>query len=82
MPKPKKIVDIVVEGVFMFPIDMLRSDCCYPATEKDSGTINQSFQRTSDVGEPYRVTLRLANAALTPNFDRWRTHGWPVVEIR
>ena len=65
-----------VEGPAPFPIDMLRYDECFPASETDSARIEQSFTDSQD--RPLRVLLRGGH----PNAERWGSFLWRVVEVR
>lgn len=76
-----KTVIFTVEGGGTFPIDMLRYDACYPASETDS------FAAMSWENMPTgrrRVTLkhRVAkdeNLNHYPCEDRWKSFTWNVV---
>ena len=65
-----------------FPIDMLRSDHCYPATENDSATIGFTLN-SRRVGrfttDDFAVTLcRYAQKQWVPTSGRWKSFGWEV----
>ena len=65
------------DGYSSFPIDMLRSDHCYPVTENDSATITYSFTRRRGTVGP--ITLcRYAHREWAPNEARWKSFGWEV----
>lgn len=66
---------ITVEGAGQFPIDMLRYDQAFPASEADSAIISQqadqrvvNLERISGVNIPAGATL-----------GRWASFGWRVV---
>ena len=68
-----------VRGNFSFPVDMLRYDACYPATQD---AVNK--MRWQADGETREVTLmqlhqRKNGAHVTE--DRWASFGWEVFEI-
>lgn len=69
-----------VEGRHPFPIDMLRYDACFPASETESHKINATF----DGGriETTRVTLARyirADMKQEPTSGRWHSFGWTVI---
>jgi hypothetical protein len=67
----QEALTFAVEGEGDFPIDMLRYDKCWPATERDSHVIAYKNRRT--------VELR----SLTGSTDRrWASFGWRVVDAR
>jgi hypothetical protein len=75
LPINRKATSITVEGMGAFPIDMLRYDACYPASERDAATIITSFEGAPIVS---RVRLTLSfKGRYTP--DRWRSFLWNVV---
>lgn len=52
--------------------DMLRYDCCWPATERDSAMV--SVQRPT---EHLERTITLATySASAPTCGRWESFGW------
>lgn len=69
--------EVTVEGTGAFPIDMLRYDTCYPATEKDANAIRETFLDSKGVT---RVTLnRRSVSDREPQYARWQSFGWHVV---
>lgn len=65
---------IVVEGMGDFPIDCLRYDAGFPATEHDSHLIEKSELR--------RVAIKLRSVNnLAPTENKWKSYGWKVVGI-
>jgi len=66
----KKTYRVTVEGAFTFPIDMLRYDAAYPASERDSACITAEGKR--------QVTVRMPNA---PTEGRWNSFAWKVVKV-
>jgi hypothetical protein len=66
---------VVVEGSGEFPLDMLRYDSAFPATEIDSSmVVNRSNLRA------VALIVRSVND-LGPTSDRWRSFTWRVVGI-
>lgn len=66
-----------VRGAWPFPIDMLRYDCCYPATETESGKLTDLLERKTDAGV---IELRLATRSERgPTHGRWDSHTWQVI---
>ena len=63
-----------------FPVDMLRTDQCFPATEHDSVSIASSFNLRRKYGNvgPVKLT-RYAHKQWVPNKDRWMSFGWDVI---
>lgn len=69
-----------VEGSGSFPIDMLRYDACWPATQADVSTVESSFLSVRLRGPgPRKVTVE-TNGARRPTRDRWASFGWAVIE--
>lgn len=71
-----KTKTFVVSGNGHFPLDMLRYDCCWPATSIDASVI----ERMGDLphGErdvPIGLTTASKNA---PTVGRWKSFGWTV----
>lgn len=58
-----------------FPIDMLRYDQSYPATEGDAGKI----ERTFNLRERTTQSIDLVSDVATPTPARWASFGWTVV---
>ena len=76
MPNPKLYVTTFsVQGRGAFPVDMLRYDECYPASEREAGKLehHERGHRT--------VTLRAKHE--TPYYslteERWASYGWTVL---
>ena len=82
MPKPghnkRHVIEqhIVVEGAGEFPFDMLRYDCCYPATETDSRLMRGGSQEAT---RTLRLIMRSGNGHPTP--ARWLSYGWTVLGV-
>jgi hypothetical protein len=57
-----------VVGRDKFPVDMLRYDRCWPATDADSIAITTSSDARTVVLRGLKV----------PTLDRWRSFGWEV----
>lgn len=69
-----KHVKFTVKGRGLFPVDMLRYDCCYPASPQDVNNM--------DGREPREVTLVTAtvNPLVGPTKGRWESFGWTVTK--
>jgi hypothetical protein len=67
----KSYYEFVVRGTSSFPLDMLRYDCCYPASQ--DGVSNMIGRG----GSTREVTLK-ADSPPTPG--RWASFGWQVVK--
>lgn len=68
------LVRFAVEGSGDFPIDMLRYDGAFPATERDSYKISEFDHR--------RVELEAwadGPSTRVPTEDRWKSFLWKVV---
>lgn len=70
-----------VESNFSFPIDMLRYDGCFPASEVDSGVISRSL---TDFERPVKVKIGRwvhGKGYSEPTIGRWESFGCKVSEI-
>lgn len=65
-----------VEGVWAFPLDMLRYDACWPDTQADAAAMARTFEPGNR--ELVRVTLMCANPS-APTRERWNSFMWKVV---
>jgi len=66
-----------VQGALPFPVDMLRYDAAWPASEQDSLRIEATLRHgCADVEGPVVVDV-YARRPLT--VDRWRSFGWLIV---
>jgi hypothetical protein len=66
-------MEFTVTGRFPFPIDMLRYDRCYPATEKDSSLMVGALSGSRE------ITLRLVtDRPAGPTEARWNSFMWHV----
>ena len=68
-------IEFDVQGRGEFPVDMLRYDLCWPATETDSNLIDPP--RVAGLAKQRIITLRSLKG--TPTFARWRSFGWEVL---
>lgn len=67
-----------VQGTGNFPIDMLRYDSCFPASETESHKITASFQEHG----PHKIRLaryRQSDMRAEPHYERWKSFCWEVV---
>lgn len=70
--------EFTVKGRDLFPIDMLRYDCCWPKTEtNDSYNIAASYERGNRAMR--EVTLI---GLKDPTVGRWHSFGWEVTETQ
>jgi hypothetical protein len=74
MAKTRKEYIVSVTGDGSFPIDMLRYDSAVPATEVDSGLIEDTFGLRFP-SEPMTLQLRMMRP---PTEARWKSFDWPV----
>jgi hypothetical protein len=76
-----------VSGAGNFPLDMLRYDACWPASESDALRIQGHFDRymgSADERNSERritVTLRrhVEHPSRHPTTGRWESFGWRVL---
>lgn len=75
-----------VTGRVAFPIDMLRYDQSFPASEIDSGKIDRALHHDFKDGEEIELTTWTENRKWSPTERRWESFLWKVipgsVEIR
>ncbi len=69
-----------VWGTTPFPIDMLRYDCCWPATTADSMAIERSIAHRDSQTSVVRLMSRVQRRHWHPATDRWRSLGWQMTE--
>lgn len=71
---------VVVTGLGQFPVDMLRYDCCFPATESDSELIEGSAGTVMLGKRPVLIkkTSRFKSVDRAFSLERWRSFGWEV----
>jgi len=69
-----------------FPIDMLRYDCLYPSTEKDSEKITNCFDSFKKRWSPEKsegksiiILEREGWKTWEPAYERWKSFSWTVV---
>jgi hypothetical protein len=82
-----KTLRYTVEGRCAFPIDMLRYDCCWPATEQDANQIESINDPMVDSREdkPYQITVETArntrdHGRFIVTEGRWDSFNWKLVE--
>lgn len=77
------VTEFEVEGTGAFPIDMLRYDACFPATQESA--VDMVLTRHEDPDQyraKRRVRLRsyaVVKANAYPTEDRWKSFGWVVL---
>lgn len=69
-----------VWGTKPFPVDMLRYDCCWPATAADSMAIEQSIANRASQTVVVRLMSRIQRRHWHPATDRWRSFGWRMTD--
>ena len=69
-----KTIQFSVEGRGEFPLDMLRYDCCWPATGDDVANLDNWRDASR------RVTFNSQKANGKPTDGRWASFGWSVVK--
>lgn len=62
-----------------FPIDMLRRDQCWPATESDSQQIVFSQNDAWGMSEARYVSVFSVRTLRDMTLARWESFGWEVV---
>lgn len=81
--KVEFVVKCARKVMFSFPIDMLRYDGCYPATESDSNKIIWSITDDGSLSVN-ALEIKLVRAGAEKNWwptgDRWQSFGWYVVD--
>ena len=69
---------------FKFPVDMLRYDHCWPASEQDSVAMTTAVKSSKDWVEMYVAEnihfIVLNGHGCTP--ERWQSFGWEVLDLR
>lgn len=72
----RKSCSFTVEGVFRFPLDMLRYDACYPYSTEDATKISETFN--TEIPSQRRV-IHLHSNINPPTAARWKSFGWTVI---
>lgn len=67
-----------VRGSWPFPYDMLRYDCCYPATENDSAKLETLAREKVSTGV-VELELESCLERNIPTNRRWQSFMWRVV---
>ena len=75
MPNKDFIFEVTGNIHSEFPIDMLRYDACWPATEIDAGIIQETFHNRAERADKPQVRLR-SNQEPTP--ARWESFTWKI----
>lgn len=79
MPNPI-LKRFTVEGAGEFPINMLRTDQCWPAGADDAARIRAHCAMADpDQAGARAITLETA-AKYAPNRQRWLSFGWVVAD--
>lgn len=64
---------------YPFPVDMLRYDGCYPASEYFACRIQQSFPPAREYPGEVELIARNSQPRWQPTLGRWESFGWTVV---
>lgn len=72
----QKFFRFTVAGSSSFPLDMLRSDTCWPTTADD--VIRLAQMRGADCSA---MLIRMTGIT-DPNLERWKSFGWRVIEVK
>jgi hypothetical protein len=75
MSRARSMTRFTVQGLYKFPIDMLRYDSCWPADTRSAQDIELSQTHTPERGT-YQITLLTWSTGITP--ARWASFGWTV----
>jgi hypothetical protein len=84
-----KFYRFTVEGSGSFPVDMLRYDGCYPASNANvKGGFNDNILNISTChhdkeyyGHRQVILIKPVDSKNDmPNIGRWHSFGWPVTE--
>lgn len=87
MPRVKPthwLIEFTVRGNGYFPIDMLRYDNAWPASESDSHLIqlDRIAAGKDEWLKPRNIKLQMASCnGLGPTSARWNSFTWEVVEV-
>jgi hypothetical protein len=79
LPKPERAKwqnTFLVYGRGQFPMDMLRSDECWPCDTESVAAIGDSL-----IGEPKNWRVKLASARREPTVGRWQSFRCTVESI-
>jgi hypothetical protein len=68
-------ITFTVTGSGQFPMDMLRYDCCWPASETESRLV--AVVADHGAGTPVDIKLK---GLKVPTFARWRSFGWSITQ--
>ena len=69
-----RLYELIVAGRGRFPIDMLRHDCCFPASEVDAALVDSGYPGKREVRLFHRDDVRWR-----PTTGRWESFGWKVI---
>ena len=77
--RPRALYRYKVTGSGHFPIDMLRYDCAYPASQDAVSAMGSDNPRTNPRTHGRRTVELCSHHQPTP--DRWRSFSWLVEEV-
>jgi hypothetical protein len=72
---PTKSYIFTVRGKWIFPVDMLRYDQCWPKTTEDAVDMNHK-----DCGFVELRDIQMVSHS-EPTRDRWLSFGWDVITL-
>lgn len=74
--RPRYFYEYFVTGRGEFPVDMLRYDCCWPATGSDAALLDD---QPVSIDKPSRENRSVRmHSYREPTIDRWSSFGWSV----
>ena len=76
MGKARRTKKAKITSRFGFPIDMLRYDSCWPATEQDAAAITKGFRSSYGVSAVVEM-----DAAREWAVGRWKSFGCTLEEV-
>lgn len=74
-----KLHRFVVRGSWPFPVDMLRYDQCYPATETASAELANLSSRATGMGNVAIELESRQERSWKPMYRRWESRCWHVI---
>ena len=79
MARPQKNKQALVIGTGRFPLDMMRYDRCFPASEADASKLQTILQQTP-VAKPQPWAIRLSKTTDAPwTAGRWESFGCTIM---
>lgn len=69
-----------VEGAGEFPLDMLRTDQCWPANADDVAGVAAHYGMAEPAGIRARTVTLETSGKHAPNRSRWLSFRWRVID--